>query len=306
MSIWVCGEVLVDRLGESNTIGGGPANTARAIARLGQEVDFIGGISTDAFGMRANEEFARDKVGLRHVYHSDKPTAIASVNIDVQGQAAYQFNISDTATFDFDIDWLPDPYRHRPSALHIGSLATIIEPGASTLFEWAIRVSECAPIIFDPNVRPQALGDREKYLNGFERWASISTVIKASDEDLAWLYPGQPISELSTQLMDDGIQLLLITRGAQGISAMTREGQVETEAVAVEVVDTVGAGDSVGAVLVDSILRNGTLNLRGAVLRETLDCAALAAAITCGRVGATPPTRAEIEAAIERSENAVH
>lgn len=306
MSVWVCGEVLVDRLGESSAVGGGPANTARAIARLGQEVEFIGGISTDVFGMRAIDEFIRDKVGLRHIYRSDKPTAIASVSVDSHGQAAYQFSTSETVTFDFSHLWLPDPYRQKPSALHIGSLATIIEPGASTLFEWATRVSEFAPIIFDPNVRPQALGDREKYLNIFQRWASISTVIKASVEDLDWLYPGQPISELSTHLMEDGIQLLLITRGAQGMSAITREGSVEIEAVAAEVVDTVGAGDSVGAVLVDSILRNGILNLRGSVLREALNCAVHAAAITCSRVGAQPPTRSEIDAAIERSENAVH
>ncbi|MFA5919655.1 MAG: PfkB family carbohydrate kinase, partial [Candidatus Nanopelagicaceae bacterium] len=198
----------------------------------------------------------------------------------------------------------------KPSALHIGSLATIIEPGASALFDWAVRVCECAPIIFDPNVRPQALGDRRKYLNIFERWASISTVIKASVEDLAWLYPGQPISEVSTQLIEDGIQLLLITRGAQGMSAITREGSVEIKAVAAEVVDTVGAGDSVGAVLVDSILRNGILNLQGPVLHKALNCAVHAAAITCSRVGAEPPTRSEIDAAIEtakeRRVNAVH
>jgi fructokinase len=154
------------------------------------------------------------------------------------------------------------------------------------------------------------LGDRRKYLNIFERWASISTVIKASVEDLAWLYPGQPISEVSTQLIEDGIQLLLITRGAQGMSAITREGSVEIKAVAAEVVDTVGAGDSVGAVLVDSILRNGILNLQGPVLHKALNCAVHAAAITCSRVGAEPPTRSEIDAAIEtakeRRVNAVH
>lgn len=306
MSVWVCGEVLVDRLGELNAVGGGPANTARAIARLGHEVEFIGGISTDEFGVRASEEFIRDKVGLRHVHRSDKPTAIASVSVDSHGQAAYQFSTSDTVTFDFSNSWLPDPYRQKPSVLHIGSLATVMEPGASALFEWATRVSESAPIIFDPNVRPHALSDREKYQNIFEKWVSISTVIKASAEDLDWLYPGKPMPEVTSQLMEDGVQLLLITRGAEGMSAITREGIVEIEAVAAELVDTVGAGDSVGAVLVDSILRNGVLNLQGALLYETLNCAVHAAAITCSRVGAQPPTRSEIDAAIERSENAVH
>lgn len=306
MSIWVCGEVLVDRLGESNTVGGGPANTARAIARLGQDVEFVGGISTDEFGVRVSEEFVRDKVGMRHVHRSKKPTAIASVSIDAHGQAAYQFSTSGTATFDFSLDWLPDPYRYKPSTLHIGSLATVIEPGASALFEWATHVSEFAPIIFDPNVRTQALSGRVKYLNIFERWASISTVIKASEEDLDWLFPNQPIAEVASRLLDYGIQLVVVTQGAQGITAVTRAESVEVGAVASKVVDTVGAGDSVGAVLVDSILRNGILNLQGPVLQEALNCAVHAAAITCSRVGAQPPTRSEIEAAIERSENAVH
>jgi len=306
MTVWVCGEVLVDSLGESTAVGGGPANTARAVARLGQDVEFVGGISTDEFGVRVSEEFVRDKVGMRHVHRSKKPTAIASVSIDAHGQAAYQFSTSGTATFDFSLDWLPDPYRYKPSALHIGSLATVIEPGASALFEWATRVSEFAPIIFDPNVRPQALGDRVKYLSIFEKWADISTVVKASEEDLGWLYPDRPIVDVVTQLIEGGIQLLVITRGAQGISAVTREESVEVGAVASKVVDTVGAGDSVGAVLVDSILRNGILNLQGPVLHEALNCAVHAAAITCSRVGAQSPTRSEIDAAIERSENAVH
>ncbi|MDP1720459.1 MAG: carbohydrate kinase [Candidatus Nanopelagicaceae bacterium] len=306
MSVWVCGEVLVDRLGESNTVGGGPANTARAIARLGQEVEFIGGISTDEFGVRANEEFARDQVGMHHVHRSNKPTASASVSVDAKGQATYQFTTSGTVTFDFALDWLPDPYRHKPSALHIGTLATIVEPGASVLFEWATRVCEFAPIIFDPNVRSQVLSDREKYLSIFERWASISTVIKASAEDLDWLYPNQSIVEVASRLLDYGIQLVVVTQGAQGITAITRAENVVIGAVASEVVDTVGAGDTVGAVLVDSILRNGILNLQGAKLQEALNCAVHAAAITCSRAGAQPPTRSEIDAAIERSENAVH
>lgn len=306
MSVWVCGEVLVDRLGALNTLGGGPANTARAIARLGQEVEFIGGISSDEFGVRANEEFTRDQVGLRHVHRSNKPTAIATVSVDANGQATYRFTTAGTATFDFSPDWLPDPSRYKPSALHIGTLAIVIEPGASALFEWATRVSEFAPVIFDPNVRPDVLGDREEYRDIFEKWAGISTVMKASSEDIDWLYPNQPIAEVASGLLEYGMQLVVITRGAQGMSAITRTENVSVGAVASEVVDTVGAGDTVGAVLVDSLLGNGIANLQGAKLYETLNCAAQAAAITCSRVGAQPPTKAEIAAAIERSENAVH
>ena len=298
MTIWVCGEVLVDRIGESNILGGGPANTARAIARLGQKVEFIGGISIDEFGARARLEFSADKVGLHHVHSSEKPTAIAAVTLDANGLATYEFKTSETATFDFSLDWLPDPYRFKPSALHIGSLATVVEPGAAPLFEWAMKVSEFAPIIFDPNVRTGALNDRAKYLEIFERWASISTVVKASDEDIDWIYPGQSGSEIRSRLLDSGLHLLLITRGSGGISGCTRDERIEVGGVATEVVDTVGAGDTVGAVIADALVRRGILNLHGNLLRETLNCAVYAAAITCSRAGAEPPTRSEINAAL--------
>ncbi len=306
MTIWVCGEVLVDRIGESNILGGGPANTARAIARLGQEVQFIGGISSDQFGVRAREEFIVDSVGLQFAHSSEKPTAIAAVSLDAKGLATYKFTTADTATFDFTEDWLPDPSRFKPSALHIGSLATVIQPAAASLFEWATRVYEFAPIIFDPNVRSDALSNKSIYVELFEKWASISTVVKASEEDIAWLYPNESESEIISRIMEFGVQLLVLTRGSRGISAFTHDESINVEGVAIEVVDTVGAGDTVGAVIVDALVRKGILNLRGTLLRETLNCAVHAAAITCSRAGSQPPTYSEIDTAIERSENAVH
>lgn len=306
MSIWVCGEVLVDRFGDTATLGGGPANTARALARLGHDVEFIGGISSDQFGVKAREVFSLDKVGLRHARESEKPTAIASVSLNASGVATYKFDTSETATFDFATEWLPDPSRFKPSILHIGSLATVIQPGATALIEWATEVAEFAPIFFDPNVRPAALNDRSRYVEIFERWASISSIIKASDEDISWLYPDQGINEIATRLADLGLQLFVLTHGDRGISAFTHEEEVQVEAVAVKVVDTVGAGDTAGATIIDAILRHGILNLREALLRETLNCAVHAAAITCSRAGAQPPTRSEVDAAIERSRNAIH
>jgi fructokinase len=179
MSIWVCGEVLIDVLPTGPVVGGGPANTAKALARLGQTVDFIGGISTDAFGMIARKELSRDGVGLGLSLESDKPTCTATVNLDKAGGATYTFVIDGTATFDFSPSWLPDPERLKPSVLHIGTLATVVEPGAAVLFDWAVKCAEFAPIAFDPNVRPSFLGDREKYCqaveNGlvFHLWSSF-------------------------------------------------------------------------------------------------------------------------------------
>lgn len=306
MTIWVCGELLVDRIGQSNILGGGPANTARAIARLGEEVEFIGGISSDQFGVRARADFIAEGVGLHFLHGSDKPTATATVTVAGDGMATYAFITANTATFEFTTDWLPDPSRFKPSAMHIGSLATVIEPGASALFEWATRVCEFAPIIFDPNVRPDALNDRSIYLEIFEKWAGISTVVKASEDDIAWLYPELNESEIISSILELGVQLLVLTRGSAGLSAFTQGESLNVSGVATQVVDTVGAGDTVGAVIADALVTEGIINLHGSLLLRTLNCAAHAAAITCSRTGAQPPTRDEIDTAIERSENAVH
>ena len=181
MSIWVCGEVLIDILPTGPVVGGGPANTAKALARLGHEVDFIDGISTDDYGVSAQKELSRDGVGLALSHTSDKPTCTATVTLDSKGSASYEFLIDGTATFDFNSSWLPDPERLKPSVLHIGTLVTIIEPGASVLFDWAVKVGEFAPIVFDPNIRPSVMADRDKYAAAVEKWVSISSVVKVSE-----------------------------------------------------------------------------------------------------------------------------
>ena len=195
MSIWVSGEVLIDILPTGPVVGGGPANTAKALARMGYEVDFIDGISTDAFGVMARRELERDGVGLSLALSSDKPTCTATVTLDSNGSASYEFLIDGTATFDFDHSWLPDPERLKPSVLHIGTLVTIVEPAASVLFDWAVKCAEFAPVVFDPNVRTSVVGDRAAYRAAVEKWAAISSVIKLSDEDISWLYPDQSMDD---------------------------------------------------------------------------------------------------------------
>ena len=159
------------------------------------EVDFIDGISTDPYGVSARKELERDGVGLSLALSSDKPTCTATVTLDAAGSASYEFLIDGTATFDFNSSWLPDPYRYQPQVLHIGTLVTIIEPGASALYDWAMQVAEFAPIVFDPNVRSVVMSDRDKYLAAVERWVAISSVVKVSDDDMAWLYPGVEYAE---------------------------------------------------------------------------------------------------------------
>ena len=294
MSIWVCGEVLIDILPSGPVVGGGPANTAKALARLGHDVHFIDGISSDAYGQSARAELLRDSVNLDLALASDKPTCTATVTLDAAGTASYEFLIDGTATFDFAPSWLPDPYRYQPQVLHIGTLVTVLEPGASALYDWAMQVAEFAPIVFDPNIRPSVQPDRDLYETAVEKWAALSAVIKVSDDDLAWLFPGQSIDDVANRWISDGVFLVVVTRGANGLVGFTADGRVEVPGVKVDVVDTVGAGDTVGAIVVEAMVAHGLIELRGDLLRDVLSRAATAAAITCSRQGAQPPYKHEL------------
>ena len=294
MSIWVCGEVLIDILPTGPVVGGGPANTAKALARLGHDVHFIDGISSDVYGQAARTELLRDGVNLDLALVSDKPTCTATVTLDAAGGASYEFLIDGTATFDFHSSWLPDPYLFQPQVLHIGTLVTVIEPGASALYDWAMQVAEFAPIVFDPNIRPSVQPDRDLYEAAVEKWAALSAVIKVSDDDLAWLFPEVSIDDVANRWINDGVFLVVVTRGANGIVGFTEDGRVEVPGVKVDVVDTVGAGDTVGAIVVEAMIEHGLIELRGDRLQEVLSRAAHAAAITCSRQGAQPPYKHEL------------
>ncbi len=299
MSVWVCGEVLIDVLPTGPVVGGGPANTAKALARLGHEVDFIDGISTDAFGVMARKELERDGVGLALSLSSDKPTCTATVALDAHGSASYEFLIDGTATFDFAHAWLPDPERLKPSVLHIGTLVTIVEPASSILYEWAVKTAEFAPIVFDPNVRTSVVGDHNAYRAAVEKWVEISSVIKLSDDDISWLYPDESMDEVAKRWITHGASLVVITRGAKGIIGYTEHGFEEVAGVEVVVVDTVGAGDTVGAILVEGIVTHSVDGLQGQVLKAVLHRAAMAAGITISRVGAQPPRLHELVEALD-------
>jgi fructokinase len=297
--VWVAGEVLIDLIpyGSERTpiVGGGPANTAKALANLGIDTQFIDGISTDDYGQMAKGELVASGVKLDHVNYSDKPTCLAIVSLSDSGSASYEFVIKNTATFDFTSDWLPNPQSERPSLLHIGTLATAIEPGASVLFEWAQSVAKVAPIVFDPNIRPAVIGDRKQYLKQVEQWISISSAVKVSDEDLKWLYPSLEIEQVVNNWLVKGPTLIVVTYGDKGLAGYRMGEKVSVDAVKVAVADTVGAGDTVGAILVEAIVKDGLDTLCGVRLEMMLKRAAKAAAITVSRSGANPPTLKEIE-----------
>ena len=297
--VWVVGEVLIDLIPDGSDrkpiVGGGPANTAKALSKLGIDTQFIDGISTDNYGQMAKEELVSSAVKIDYVKYSDKPTCLAIVSLSYAGSASYEFVIQDTATFDFTSDWLPNPETERLALLHIGTLATVIEPGASVLFEWAQSVAKVAPIVFDPNIRPAVISDRKKYLMQVERWVSISSSVKVSDVDIRWLYPSFEIEQVVNNWLTKGPSLIVVTYGDKGLAGYRVGEKVSVDAIKVEVADTVGAGDTVGAILVEAIVKDGLDTLTGVRLEMMLKRAAKAAAITVSRSGANPPTLKEIE-----------
>ena len=297
--VWVTGEVLIDLIPDGSDrkpiVGGGPANTAKALSKLGIDTQFIDGISSDEYGQMAKNELVASGTKLDYVKYSDKPTCLAKVSLNDSGSASYEFVIENTATFDFTPDWPPNPQTERPTLLHIGTLATAIEPGASVLFDWAQSVSKVAPIVYDPNIRPAVMNDREKYVKQVERWASISSAVKVSDEDIKWLYPSLEIDQVVNNWLAKGPSLIVVTYGDRGLAGYRVGEKVIVDAIKVVVADTVGAGDTVGAILVEAIVKDGLDTLSGVRLEMMLKRAAKAAAITVSRSGANPPTLEEIE-----------
>jgi fructokinase len=297
--VWVCGEVLIDLIPDGTerkaVVGGGPANTAKALAKLGMDAQFIDGISTDKYGQMALKQLHKDGVLLDFVKFSDKPTCLAIVSLNKQGVASYEFVIDGTATFDFSSAWLPDPVVNKPSLLHIGTLVTAIEPAASVLFEWAKKVAKVSPIVFDPNIRPAVMSDRAEYVKQVERWVSISSSVKVSDDDIYWLYPGVELDLVANKWLSMGPELVVVTFGDKGLTGYRKNEKVAVDAKKVVVADTVGAGDTVGAILVEAIIEDGLEKLTGDRLSVMLDRAAKAAAITVSRTGALPPSKAEIK-----------
>lgn len=285
--VWVAGEALIDLVPDGATrraiVGGGAANTAKALANLGIKTFFVGGISEDDFGSAITEELSG--VDLSLAVRSSLPTALAIVTLDESGSASYEFKLDETATFDFRESWLP---KGSPEVLHIGTLATVVEPGSNSLFEWASSLN--APIVYDPNIRPSVLGDQEKYREVVKKWASISKIVKLSTEDLDWLGHSDV-----TFLLDLGVELVVLTKGELGLSGFTRSSVVSVPSVQVNVVDTVGAGDTVGAVLLEGVLKFGLARLIDERLESVLHRAAKAASITCTRAGAKPPRLEELD-----------
>jgi fructokinase len=269
--VFVVGEALMDLIpvvgeGISEMVGGGPCNSAKALARLGFSTTFIGGISSDSYGEAIERELLDSGVSLDFVHRSDLPTALAIATINEAGLASYEFKLDSTVSFNFHSTWLP---KEDAEVIHIGSVATLLEPGASELYKWLSNKS--AAIVFDPNVRPSIQGDREIYRDSVERWIDLAKIVKLSEDDFSWLYQ-VPESEVIAKWLSRGIEIVVVTRAEKGLSAFTKDGRIDCPAAKVELVDSVGAGDTIGAVIVEGL--------------------------PCSRAGANPPWKEELDLAL--------
>ena len=295
--IWVVGEALIDLIPVAGgaileRVGGGPCNSAKALARLGSSTTFIGGISSDSYGAAIERELLDSGVSLDFVHRSDLPTALAIATINEAGFASYEFKLDSTVSFNFHSSWLP---KEDAEVIHIGSVATLLEPGASELHSWLSDKS--ATVVFDPNVRPSIQGDRNTYRNNVERWIDLAKIVKLSEDDFSWLYENSE-SEVIANWLSRGTEIVVVTRAERGLSAFTRDGRIDCPAAKVKLVDSVGAGDTIGAVIVEGLLKHGLGGLNQDVLRQVLERAAIAAGITCSRAGANPPWKEELDLAL--------
>lgn len=286
----IIGETLIDIVEQpgqaTEFIGGSPANLAVGLARLGHPARLLTRLGHDARGERAAAHLAAEGVELLPASWGGGPTATAHAQITADGSAEYRF----------EIDWCLPAYTPEPVALmHAGSIALFLEPGGSRVLDLLRGAPPEALITLDPNARPALLGDHAVALRRFEEAAGLADLIKLSDEDTAWFYPGLAPEAAAEKVRSLGPRLVVVTLGAQGALAVSEAGVVRVPAHQVEVVDTISAGDSFMASLASSLL---DLGLDGALtaLPQVLDRAARAAAIAVSVAGPNPPRRAELDA----------
>jgi fructokinase len=300
--IVVAGEALIDLVvavdGRLTAIpGGGPFNTARTIARLDQAVAFLGRISTDRFGARLRERLVRDGVDVRLVAETEDPTTLAVAELDETGSATYRFYTDGTSAPGLTVDALPARLPGGVTAVHVGTLGLVLEPLAETLEALVARTPSTAIVMVDPNGRPSATPDRAAWAARVERLARRADIVKVSADDLRLWQPGVPPAEAVDDLLALGVRVVLLTDGEQSVKIATPRGVTLIEPPPVRVVDTVGAGDAFGGGFLAAWIESGRGRAdldNDSALVEATEFAVRVAGFTCTRVGAEPPTTAEL------------
>jgi fructokinase len=300
--IVVCGEALIDLIrttgGEPRASpGGGPFNTARALARLGVPTAFLGHLSKDGYGRGLSDLLRQDGVSVEMASFGPEPTTMAIADVDTVGVAGYRFVIDGTSAPNLTPDMVPVTFAPQVNGMHIGTLGVVLEPMADTVIQLATRERGRRLIMLDPNIRPGLIDDAV-YRRRLESLLASSTIVKASEPDLEWMHPGAGYRDAAGELLTKGVRLVAVTLGAEGAFGAHRRMRVRVDAPAVEVVDTVGAGDAFGAGLLawlhDHGLIRPDLTLEEDELRAALDYACRVASLTCARAGANPPRKDEL------------
>lgn len=307
----VIGEALIDEVvttagATTPHVGGSPLNVAVGLARLDHPVQFLGRIGLDAYGEMIASHL-RDNSVLLPVIPDSLPTSIARARPASDGQASYEFEL------DWDLPALAPAngavnfMLAATSLVHTGSIASMLEPGADQVHQAILSARPHSTISFDPNCRPSIITNATYAREQAEKFVALADVVKASDEDLHWLYPDQdPIESARNWLAkkgSDGPGVVVVTQGQQGAWAICAAGEVSVPAPKAAVVDTVGAGDSFMAALLSALVdreldgaqRRGELRaMSSSVLHEVVEQAVKAAAVTVSRAGANPPNRHEL------------
>jgi len=300
--IVVGGEALVDLVagagGELTAhLGGGPFNCARTLGRLERPVAYLGRLSTDRFGVRLREQLRADGVSLHAVVNTDDPSTLALAELDDAGAATYRFYVDGTSAPGLAPDAALSALPPRVAAVHVGTLGLVFEPMAEALEAVVMQVEPSTLVMLDVNIRPPVIRDPAAYRARLARLLPRCHVVKASDDDLAWLRPDERSVDAARTLLEAGPSVVLLTRGADGVTIVTPGGGEDVPAVAADVVDTIGAGDAFGGGFLAWWSRNGLgpgdLGRTDALLDGTR-FAALVAARTVERAGATPPRLAEL------------
>jgi len=302
----VAGEALVDLVpaGRDGLFeaapGGSPANVAVGLARLGVPTRLAARLADDLMGRRLREHLSSNGVDLSKAPRASEPTSLAIVALGTDGVPDYDFRVEGTADWQWSDQEVEGLLDGPVVALHSGSLALTMEPGADVLGRLVERAGRTVTVSYDPNLRPLLMGSPDSVRERVEWLVSLSDVVKVSSEDLGWLLPGVAMESVAERWLASGPEVVVVTLGPDGVLAVAGgTGIVRRPGRRVKVVDTVGAGDSFTSALLAGLHRRGLLGLDRrealraidtATLGAVLDEAVLASALTCTRAGADPPT----------------
>lgn len=302
-SIVVGGEALIDLVRDRDTDvlyahpGGGPYNAARTLARLHCPTHLLGVLSGDSFGAGLAKRLTADQVIVHPDLTTELPTTLAIAELDPSGAASYRFYTEGTSAPSLTADAALAALPADVAMLHVGTLGLVLEPLATALRAVVKRVADDALVMVDINCRPALIGDRDAYRRSLTPTLQRTHVVKASVEDLAWLFPDTPPVDAARDLLDRGPLAVLLTDGGQGATAVLGDHQLHVAAPAARVADTIGAGDAFGGGFLAWWSRRGLTRddlADAAVVAEAVHFACLVAAKTCERPGAFPPTLAEL------------